>query len=159
MDYFASSINLVSKEIKVIESGNIVTKQLLFIPFISKITHLLCIFLYTLSASIFVSVFIINRLEQNRKEEHKKELERLRNSINIDVFDSLFKTLIPEEIFKVIKNGIIDNKIIRKNVQYIFDFKEIESGIELTETIKYETYNVGHHFVLNMITQLKVIHC
>lgn len=105
------------------------------------------LFLFSLGASIFISLFVSNKIEAQLAEEKENELRKIQEAINVDVFDSLFKKLVPEEIFRVIKSDVINNKIVRKDANWIYDFRELEhdkTKIELTQTIKYELHNVSH---------------
>src|SRR5437660_1392227 len=107
-DYFASSIDVVSREITVLEGGKAITKSTLVYPFYVRILQLIDIFFYTLAASIFVSIFVTNRMEEVRQKESVSALEELRKAVNVDVFNAVFRMLIPSEIFEAIKEGIIN---------------------------------------------------
>jgi hypothetical protein len=68
------------------------------------------------------------------------------------VFDSLFKTLIPEELFKIIKQDIIESKIIRKEARWIYSFSENENGkMNLKLTTHYQLHNVSRQEVTDPI--------
>lgn len=58
----------------------------------------------------------------------------------------------PEEIFKVIKSEIIESKIIRRNANWLYDFKVVgEDQIELKIVSHYELHNVSKDTVKNPI--------
>lgn len=112
-------------------------------PWSVQIINLAKNFLYGLAAAIFVTVFIVNKLELAQRTEKERELNKLNDAININVFDSLFKTIIPEEIFKIIKQDIIENKVIRKEAKWVYNFEKCEDGIRCTHTVRYELHNLS----------------
>lgn len=147
LTYFGTSIGLVSKQIEIIQNSKIVTENVLVFPFYANLMQLLGTFLYALCISIFIAIFIISKIELKLKEEKQRELNELSKSINIDVFEALFKKLIPYELFEVIKSEIINNKLIRKNMQWFFDFtvsSDSNNIIKVKKTIKYELHNISN---------------
>ena len=111
---------------------------------------MLSVVLCTVGVSVFVSIFVSKKIEAHLAAEKQAELENIREAINVDVFDSLFKRLIPAEIFTVFKSDVIGQQIIRKAGSWIYDFKEIPHSngrIELIQTVKHELHNIGHHSV------------
>lgn len=92
--------------------------------------------------SIFVSVFVTNRLESIQRIKQESELNEIRECINKDVFDGVFKSLVPNEIYDVINNDIIKTDLIRRNVVWVYDFSELGDGaIFLKQTLKSELHN------------------
>lgn len=104
------------------------------------------VFLFTLAISVFIAVFVTTKLEAAIHEENEEELKRLRESIHADIFDGLFKKLVPKEIFSVLKADVISNRVLRKNAHWMYDFKEVggELDLDLIQTIKYELHNTSH---------------
>lgn len=145
LGYLTFSIEMQLKTIKYIDTnGKIVSKEILSFPIQYYLYNLLSVFLFTLSASIFISVFIINRIEIAQKEKLKDEIKELRNAVRINVFDSLFKKIVPDELFHIIKKDIILNKIIRRNAKWIYKFTETsENKIELEQTLIYTLQNLS----------------
>ncbi|MFS0518611.1 hypothetical protein ACEYW6_28490 [Nostoc sp. UIC 10607] len=148
-DIWSQNYNLVSKEISIIESGNLVKKNILSNHPVGRIAEVLSNFFYGLSASIFILVFIQNRIDAKEQEQRENNLNQINQAININVFDSLFKTLIPIEIYEILKKDTINNKILRKNAIWIYDFKEFQGKIELIQTMKYQLHNTSIEEVLN----------
>jgi hypothetical protein len=143
LDYFTSSIDIISRDITVLQAGKQVTKSTLTYPFYGRLLQFVDIFFYTLAASIFVSFFVTNRLEEVRQKEKETALEELRKSINIDVFNALFQMLIPAEIFGAIKEGIIKSKVVRRGAFWIYDFTVSGDEVQLRQTLTSELHNVG----------------
>lgn len=120
----------------------------------SWVLSVLSTFSFSMAISIFIALFVVKRLDSAIAKEKEKELLAIQQAININVFDSLFKTLVPEEIFEVFKSDVISNKIVRRNANWIYDFRETGTGeeIELIQTIKYELHNVSHESVQDAIS-------
>jgi large-conductance mechanosensitive channel len=112
-------------------------------------------FLTTLAIAIFVSIFILKKMEDIDKAKEKAQadadkikekaqLEAIRKELNENVFDSLFRTLIPKEIYEVIKDTIIKCPIVRRNAVWIYDFMPLAAGgFELKQTLKSELHNIS----------------
>lgn len=144
LDYLSSSTPLDSEEIKVIENSQITTKDVLVVPINARVLRVISIALYSLGISIFISVAIITRLEKTRLSELEEQSERLRESINHDVFDAVFKKLMPQEIFSAVKETIIEAKMIREDAQWIYDFEIKGDKCNIRQTIIYNLTNPGN---------------
>lgn len=110
-------------------------------------------FVLSVAISVFVSVFVIKRIDDALAEERTKKLDQIQEAISVNVFDSLFKTLLPKEIFDVFKSDVISSKIVRRNANWIYDFKKGDAPgeIELVQTIKHEIHNIGHESINDAI--------
>lgn len=132
--------------------GNIITTLEAVFPVWHQILKLTTNFLYALAATIFITVFIATKLQEAQQTKKEEELKELHNAININVFDSLFKTIIPEKIFKIIKQDIIENKVLRKDAKWLFEFSELENKIICRQTTRYELHNLSQQEVNDPIT-------
>lgn len=152
LDVFSShlSVEIGPKSI-LNKDGEIITSLEVNYPLWHQVINLLKNFLYGLSAAIFITVFVANRLEQAQRKEKEDELNKLNEAINVNVFDSLFKTIIPEEIFKIIKQDIIENKVVRKDAKWVYNFEEVGSKIACTQTTRYELHNLSQASVSDPI--------
>jgi hypothetical protein len=148
IEYQANNYQIVFKSVNIpLGENKTELKTLVSVPPQIQALKLLANFFYGLAVTLFVTIFVARKLEQDQKEKHEKELEKLRDSVNINVFDALFKTLIPPEIFKIVKTEIIENKSIRKKAHWTFVFKEVENKIEMIATSHYELHNVSQEAV------------
>lgn len=96
---------------------------------------------YTLSISLFISVFILKKIEDEENRLFQDRILKLQEGINKNLFDEIFKKLVDPEIFDLIKTDIINRESIRKNAKWIYDIKEGEKGLLITQTISYELFN------------------
>lgn len=152
IDIYSSTISVELASKKVIDKNGLPISTLeMNYPLWYQICNLIKNFLYGLASAIFITIFVANRLELAQKDEKEAELTKLNEAINVNVFDSLFKTIIPEEIFKIIKQDIIENKVIRKDAKWVYDFKEIEGKVLCTQTTRYELHNLSQASVQNPI--------
>jgi len=155
LDIYAGTFSIVTK-ITTIYDSNGERKDLTVIdyPHFQKAILYFAKFIYSLAGSIFISLFVTNRISELQKDKQEQELKALKESININVFESLFKTLIPVEIFNVIKSEIIESKVIRKDALWLLDFKEINGKIELKQSIIYYLENISLSEVINPINAI-----
>jgi len=100
-------------------------------------------FFYSLAISLFISVFVTYNLQRHRQQDSERQLQEIQKSINIDVFNSLFKRIVPDEIFSAIKSQIIKAKIIRKNARWIYEFVECGENYELNSTFIFSLDNLS----------------
>lgn len=141
LDYKATTYPLVSKSISITQSGQTVTKDVIEVPMGTRVLNLIALALYGLATSIFISVLVTDRIEAKRHTEHQKELDSLNAAINVNVFDSLFKTIMPPEVYAAIKNDIILCKLVRRNFTWIYDFTYDGAFVCLKQTLKYQLLN------------------
>jgi hypothetical protein len=137
------SVELVTKVV-LNSAGDKVTSLNAEFPLWHQILGLLKNFLYGLGAAIFITVFVADKLQKSLHEEKQKELNRLNDSISVNVFDSLFKTIIPKEIFQIIKQEIIENKVLRREAKWIYDFTLRDEVMICRQTTRYELHNLSH---------------
>lgn len=144
LDVFSSRLTVdIGPKSILDQKGQIITTLEVSYPLWHQVVNLLKNFLYGLAAAIFITVFVANKLENTQRKEKEDELNKLNEAINVNVFDSLFKTIIPEEIFKIIKQDIIENKVVRRDAKWIYNFVEKGEKIICTQTTRYELHNIS----------------
>lgn len=152
IDFQGNSYELSYQSIEVAVGPNKTEhRTLVSVPPIVQGYKLLANFLYGLAVTIFISIFVANKLEFEQKRKHEAALEKLREAVNVNVFDALFKTLIPSEIFEIVKTEIIENKSIRKKAHWTFVFEEDDGAIKMTSISHYELHNVSKESVTNPV--------
>lgn len=153
--YYSSEAGYVTQVLKTLDSSGHQIDNISIKPSpLSWILSFAATFAFTLAISVFISVFVSKRIDRAFAGERDEELKALQDAINVNVFDSLFKTLVPVEIFEVFKSDVISNKIIRKNANWLYDFRlhGDQGEIELTQTIKYELHNISRTSVNDAIS-------
>lgn len=142
-NYYSATIPLESREVAHLVNGQIVKTDLLVEPTSARMSELLSVFLFTLGAAIFVSVMVTSRMETASVADEARRLKQIQDAVNIDVFETLFKKIIPEEVFAAVRDGIIQNRIIRRDMNLIFDFFEDAEGIGLRQTFRFDILNTS----------------
>ncbi len=145
LDFNGSTYPLEFSRIEVpSKNSTLEEKMIVSIPAKAQIYKLLANFMYGLAVTFVVTIFVTRKLEDEQKEKNENELGKLRDAININVFDALFKKLIPDEIFQIVKAEIIENKVIRKKAHWTLVFEEISnSEIKMTSSNNYELHNIS----------------
>lgn len=157
------SIELKSTD--VIVNGKIVTHEILDYPFSKKMFEIFSNLFLTGLIGIFISFLITKSIEKQRaekdsqslnlqKKEHEKQLQELQSKINENVFDALFKRIMPKEIFQVIKRDIIKSDIVRRDSEWFMDFTVQNEDITLRLTNRYKAYNNCDKEIVNPVTRL-----
>ncbi len=149
-DYAGSAISpYVSELTKMDVTGKVVHASFVSYPIRFYIFRISSGILYTACFSIFVALFIMHRIEEDQGRRNAKQLQEFQRAINVDVFDSLFRTVIPPEIFEAIKTAIIQGRVVRRNATWILDFwKGQGNEIELRQTIGFDLVNLSNLEVL-----------
>lgn len=143
LKYYSANLELSFENVDL--NGNVISKSILKPHYFESIGNLSSNFLLTLSISIFISMFILQKIEKSEKKRAADQLNEIRKKINEDVFNTLFQTLVPNEIYDVIKNEIIKCQLVRKNAVWVYDFKPLTNGcFELKQTLKSELHNVSN---------------
>ena len=93
-------------------------------------------FFYTLAMSLGISLFILKVIQKHEDEQRQNELFK-------NVFKGVFDRLVPSEIFDVIKKDILEAKVVRKNVKWLYDFKIEEDKLVLYRNVMYEAHNLS----------------
>lgn len=152
LDFLGNNFPVEYKKIDIATGPNkTVSETVVVIPAKIQIIRLSSNFLYGLAVALFATIFVARKLEESQKDKNKKELEVLSEKVNINVFDALFKTIIPPEIFQVVKDEIIESKVLRKKAFWSFEFKEVDDDIKMCVTTNYELHNICNEVVDNPV--------
>lgn len=120
------------------------SREVIALPTRYHVFKILSGFSYALAGSIFISAFVTNRVEETQKERREEELKTLRNAVHVDVFDSLFQRLMPPELFAVVKSQLINQKTVRRNADWVYDFTlTADHRLESRQTVSFELHNVS----------------
>ncbi len=153
-EYWSSNFSYQTAVMKTFDPNGVATSVVTITkPGTATLLSIVSEFLFGLGGSVLVSVFVLRRIEDVLMEDKQRELEALHTAINVNVFDSLFKTMMPEEIYHVFKRDILGAGVLRKNADWIYDFDvQPTGGICLKQTIKYELHNLRREKVTETFT-------
>jgi hypothetical protein len=105
---------------------------------------------FSLAGGIIIAAFISSVIKQEQIEKETLALEKLRETLHIDIHDALFQKIIPEPIFSTIKKEIISSDIIRRDAEWYLDFTEKPNGIIcLKMTCKFNAHNNTNSIIKN----------
>ena len=151
LDYVSSSFGLETSQVQYVDkTGKAICQTVLDYPINKRIISLLATFFYGLTFSIFISGFVAKYIEESYREKSDDNLKKLINAVNIEVFNALFQILMPKKLFGVIKSQIIENKIIRRDAKWNYDFTiNQQEKIQLVQTLRYEVQNLSREPVIN----------
>jgi hypothetical protein len=101
-------------------------------------------FFYTLGIAVLIYLLIEHTLSNYENNRREKELEEKRDKINKDIFEGVFKKIIPEALFEIVTNDILYKEFIRKNVKWEYEISEDPNnrGYNLEQMIIYELCNI-----------------
>lgn len=156
IDYFSSDLTPILKTQTVITEEETKTIKYYSYSWYYNFLRIIVNVLYTLAISLFISVFILKKLEEEENEIFQDRILKLQEGINQNVFDEIFKKLINPEIFDLIKTDIINRESIRKNAKWIYDIIEVDNKLKIIQTINYELFNqtrkkINESMVLNFM--------
>ncbi len=143
-EILSSTVQPEFKEIKWLENGGVVNKTVLVVSTWSVALKVFSSFCYSLSIALVISIVVTHRLEADRMSKRENQLTSLHDRINESVFESLFKRFVPDEIFSAVKEQIVTNNFVQKNVSWKFEFSESNGKVKLKQTISGEYHNLTH---------------
>ena len=99
---------------------------------------------YTIAVGLFVAAYVTTRITQASAAKDKERLDAIQAAINADVFDSLFKSLTPPDLFDAFKEDILRKKILVQEAEWDLCFTEEQAGeVKLIQIIEYTMENLS----------------
>lgn len=96
-------------------------------------TQVLSNVFYTIGISIFVSLLILKRIEEEEKKAFENRLIEIQEGVNKDVLESVFKKFINPELFDLLRKDIFSQETIRKNANWSIEI--LDNGSSFTSKI------------------------
>lgn len=108
--------------------------------------------MYTLSISLFISLVIIKRIEEEERkklksieEEERKVYEKrlldIQNAVNRDVLESIFQKFVDPSLFDILKKDVFSQSTIRKNAKWSYEITDNGEAYESLLTVTHEVHN------------------
>ncbi|TGK89257.1 hypothetical protein EHQ24_00060 [Leptospira noumeaensis] len=143
--YFSSDYELNSKNIQEISNGQIVINSV-FVPGSKKyFLEITGNFLITFAITIFISLFFVNFIDKIDKDKFENKLLDFQKDTAKNAILSTFERLIEPEFFNIIKNEILNLKLLRTDCRWQYDIEEETNGLLiLTRTISYKLKNISN---------------
>jgi hypothetical protein len=155
LSVWSNTISLTTVTREVVIDGKIECKSVLDYPQIKKYMDIFSQLCLSGLVGVFISLFLSRTIEKKRTEEEKaevdkykaekeKQVDQLREQINENVFDALFKKMVHEPTFQLVKEQIFKSKAIRKNAHWFFTFTDnANGGLNLSQQVVYSLENSG----------------
>lgn len=135
IDFAASSMQLEYSQVSRLDNdGKKIVENIVSVPKSARLCALFAACLNAVGISILVSVLVVSQVEKAQ-----------RDSINRELFSSVFKRMIPEELFTVIYDDILRSSVIQKGAHWHLNYsKGVGDEILLTRTITYSLVNISN---------------
>jgi hypothetical protein len=101
---------------------------------------------YASATSIFIAVFISSRITASNQAKREEELKELQSAVNKDVFNSLFQSLMPSELFQAVKTQLIQREVMVRGAEWHYEFENDDRDPEFLRgriTIRYAIHNLS----------------
>jgi CheY-like chemotaxis protein/nitrogen-specific signal transduction histidine kinase len=99
---------------------------------------------YTTGISVFITVFVSNKIESYERRKFEIKVAELQNSIAKSAFESVYNMLMPDELFKCIQDEIMHKKVVRKNAYWDYRFEITNDNKIICERkFSYQLENIG----------------
>lgn len=106
--------------------------------------------LFSMGISLFITLFITNEIERHERRKWEQRDEELKHSIATTAFETIYKKVIPEEIFQVVRSDLLLNMVIRKEAVWDYRFKiQKDGGVVCEHKFSYSIQNVGVQRIKN----------
>lgn len=99
---------------------------------------------YASATSIFIAVFISGRIAASNQAKREEEMKQLQDAVRKDVFDALFLSLMPSELFETIKKQLIQKEIVVRGATWHYEYilsTQNAGWLSSRVTIRYSIFN------------------
>lgn len=142
IDVFASDGHIIAQKLAITDGNFTKSINNYTFKYDFPIAKSISTFLYSLSMSLIIALFILRVIQKEDDEERKREDDERRSELAKNVFKGVFDRLLPPEIYDVIKRDIFQSSVVRRNVQWTLQFKEEDAGLALYKNIIFEIDNL-----------------
>lgn len=142
-DYYSETFEMTfeNRVLPPDKAGNPVTIPLVKIPQSAAWERVASNVLYAVGISMFVSVVVMTRFEEVRRQQQEENLQNLRAKIQEDVLEATMGKFIPPEIVAVVKRDILEQPLVTRRITWNLDFTRSGEKIILVTTAFHEILN------------------
>lgn len=142
--YQTNDYDISSKTISTVVDGKINSSNIYTLENKMPIISILSNTFLSLGLALFISAFFIRYIEGNERKELEAKLLKFQEDTAKNAIHSVFKKIIDEDFFSIIKKDLLNAKSIRKNANWQYDISDIGDGkLNLKRTISYEFHNIS----------------
>jgi len=141
--YFGD-VEFVPKQILTLDSDHQpVTKDYVFPKIIYPIAEFISSAVIPFGITLIITMFFVNNFTKQENEQLKNELLSFQNDTAENAVYSIFKQIIDPSFFEIVKNDVLNCKLIRRNAKWIYDIEEKAGKLVMTRTISYSVENLS----------------
>jgi len=142
--YKSNDYKLVCQTIRIVENNKI-KDQIIYKTEPKKILlQLVGTIFINFAITIFIALFFVRYIERQDRELFEHKLQQFQKDTAEDAILSVFKRIMEEEFFEIIKEELLNAKLVRKNANWQYDIKKSENNkMILKRTISYELHNMS----------------
>lgn len=141
--YFTNQYDISSKNLELINNGNIEQKTIWYLSNQTLFLNILGIVVLNIAVALFISSFFLRYIEKSEKESFYNKLQEFQKETAKDAIKATFERVIDNDLFSIIEQDILNANFLRRNVQWDFDiYKNEEMKLELKRTLTYNLKNI-----------------
>ena len=142
--YFSNDYDINAKTVDTVVEGKVESETCYVLTPNKLILDILSTMTMSIGVALFISSFFIRYIEQEERQRFEDRLLDFQKQTSEDAILSVFNRLIEPEFFSIIKKDVLNVKLLRKNVNWQYDIKELENGwLDLTRTLSYDLHNIS----------------
>lgn len=143
MLFFSNDYEITSKTISIVEGDKVLSKVIYGLSNNKLLFELISTVLLTLGIALFISAFFIRYIEKEERQEFEKTLLSFQKETAKDAIQSVFKRIIEDEFFKIIKKDVLNAKLLRKKANWQYDITIKDGKPRLKRTLSYVLHNIS----------------
>lgn len=137
-------VEFVPKQILTLDSSHQpVTKDYIFPKIVHPIAEFISSAAIPFGITLIITMFFVNNFTKQENDQLRKELLDFQNNTAEDAIYSIFKTIIEPSFFEIVKEEVLNCKMIRKEAKWIYDIEEKDGKLMMTRTISYVVKNLS----------------
>lgn len=141
--YFTNQYDILSKNLELINNGNIEQKTILYLSNQTLFFNILGIVVLNIAVALFISSFFLRYIEKSEKESFYNKLQEFQKETAKDAIKATFERVMDNDLFSIIEQDILNANFLRRNVQWDFDiYENDEKKLELKRTLTYNLKNI-----------------
>lgn len=141
--YFTNQYDISSKNLELINNGNIEQKTIWYLSNQTLFLNILGIVVLNIAVALFISSFFLRYIEKSEKESFYNKLQEFQKETAKDAIKATFERVIDNDLFSIIEQDILNANFLRRNVQWDFDiYENDEKKLELKRTLTYNLKNI-----------------
>lgn len=137
-------VEFVPKQILTLDSNHqTVTKDYVFPKIVYPIMNFVSSAVIPFGITLIITMFFVNNFTKQENKQLQEQLLAFQNNTAENAIYSIFKTIIEPSFFEIVKEDVLNCKMIRKDAKWIYDIEEKDGKMKMTRTISYTVKNLS----------------